>query len=113
MEQAGDAPVVLGSDAMTPVNGHPGRPTEETNALKRLHPVADGERHVQVVVLNPPFDGPISLELNCRKICDSCHIREFFADGVTNRYADSLHVSSEEKCHLLALATRCHLPCEH
>lgn len=67
-----------------------------------LHSVAPEEHRIEVVGLNPPFDGQITLELNCRKISDSCHICEFCPDGVANVFADRLHVSMERECHLLA-----------
>lgn len=42
-------------------------PSAELHAALRLHPVADGNDDVEVVVFDLAFNLPIALKLNCRK----------------------------------------------
>jgi hypothetical protein len=48
---------------------HLGGPDPELGAAGRLHPIAHGDDHIEVIEINLPLDQPGSLRLNLCKFC--------------------------------------------
>ena len=86
---------VAGHDVATQ---HVRGPAAELDAARRLHAVADGEDHVEVVVLDLADNLSGALSLNCRNFCDSSILGpgKLLAQCIGDVLADGLDVASKE-----------------
>ena len=70
-------------------------PAAKFHASRGLHAIADGEDHVEAVVLDLADNLSGALDLNCRKFCDSSILGpcKLLAQCISDVLADGLDVA--------------------